>query len=152
MPLDFSKHLDVEVESVDAPRAPPIGHYLATFKSWKGQEVVYDKESGKKTPTIVVTFALDEPLDDVDTSELPEDGVRGKTVQRNYDLDDPDKRGLFALRKMGEETMNLPIKGLHFTDLLDAMRGQQVKLYMEQRAGKEEGEFYPKIGKILPAE
>ncbi len=44
------------------------------------------------------------------------------------------------------------MKGLHLTDVLDALKGQPVKIFNEPRAGKEEGQFYASIKRVLPAE
>lgn len=146
---DFSKYLGVKVEDIEAPTPPPIGHYFATIKSWKTGERVYDKGSGTKTPVVELSFTITGPDDDVDAAELPADGVKSFLgISRDYTLS--EAAGLNALRKVGETACGIDAKGLDLEDLLNAMRGQEVKLYMEQRAGNDDV-FYPKVSKVLSA-
>lgn len=145
--LDFSKYLDVAVEELERPKPLPIGHYFATIQSWKGAEIEFEK--GVKTPVVVVIFKVDSADEDVDLDLLPEGGGKGKLLDKNYRLNDPDKSGQFQLRVLGEETCDIPVKGLHLTDLLDAMKGQDVKLYVDHRQGQEEGQVFPTVKRIL---
>lgn len=146
MALDFSRYLDVAVESIEAPKPLVLGHYFATIKAWKGEEVEYQK--GTKTPIVRVTFALTAADTDVDESLLPPNYI-GRTVDRNYTLN--DESGQFQLRKLAEDTCELPVKGLHLGDLLPTLIGQPVRVYIEMRPGSEEGQFFPQVKKVLSA-
>lgn len=146
---DFSKYLEVDVASVEAPRPVPVGHYFAVVNSYKTTEVEYQR--GTKTPVVEITFKITGADDDVDHDQLPEGGGQGKLVTRNYTLNDPDKAGIYALRRLAEETCDLPVKGLSLGDVLDQLKGQDVKLYIEHRAGSEEGQFFPRVAKVLSA-
>jgi hypothetical protein len=149
MALDFSKFLDVDVSNIEAPKPIPVGHYFATIKGWKGAERDYAKATGgAKTPVVELTFSITGPDEDVDEDDLPPKGVSGRLVQRDYSLN--EESGVYALRRLGEETCGLDVKGLHLSDLLDALKSQEVKLYIEQRAGAEEGQFFPQVKKVLP--
>lgn len=152
MAVNFDSYLDVEVDTIERPLPPPIGHYFATIKSWKTAERAYDKESGVKTPVVQIDFALTSPDTDVDESMLPEKGVANRVVNNDYTLNEP--MGIFQLRQLAEETCKLPVKGLKLSDMLPMLIGQPVKLYLDQRAGKgsTEGQFFPQVKKVLPAE
>ena len=70
MALSFDKYLHVEVDSIEAPTAPPLGHYFATFQSWKGQERDYNKATGgPKTPVCEVTFKITSPDEDAEEED-----------------------------------------------------------------------------------
>lgn len=148
MALDFSSYLEVPVDSIERPRGLPLGHFFASVKGWKPDERNYAKagEPKKMTPIVTVTFTLTGADDDVDD---PVDFSKSPTASKDYDLS--DERGLFALRRLTEETCDVDVKGLHLKDALDAIRGADVKLYNEPRPGKEEGETYTNITKVLPA-
>lgn len=154
MALDLSKYLDVPVESV-AKVVPvlPGGHFFADVMGWKGGERDYDKaDGGPKTPVVEVSFKITGADDDVTFGEAFEQGKEvGKIVTRDYRLNDPDGAGKTYLRNLAEDTCGIAIKGLHFTDMLDAMKGSSVKVYNEPRPGKEEGQFFVNIKKVLPA-
>lgn len=145
--VDFSKYLDVRVEDIKRPEAPPLGHYGATIKSWKPREVDYQQGAGPQ-PVARVYFTLNHAYDDVEPSELPEGGIAGKMVDNDYDLTDP-----WMIRVLAEDTLGLNVKGLGLGEVLDALEGQEVKLYMEQRMGKAgsktEGQAFPKVSKVL---
>jgi hypothetical protein len=149
---DFSQYLKVKVEDIEAPEAPPIGHYYATIKSWKTDERQYQKDEAPE-PVISIFFTITEPDEDaLEESEAAATKAKGKLVSKDYSLSDGS--GQDALRKLGEKTLELPVKGLDLEDLLNELPGQEVKLYMEQRAGKgeREGQFFPKVSKVLSAQ
>jgi hypothetical protein len=149
---DFTKFLKVKVEDIEAAPCPPAGHYFANIKSWKTDEKSYDKSSSTKTPVVTLFFVLVSPDDDVEESELPEGGCASfGPVTRDYTLSEANS--LNSLRKVGEMACEIDAKGLDLEDLLNAMRGQQVKLFMEQRAGTGDNAdvFYPKVSKVLSA-
>jgi len=155
MALDLSKYLDVPVESV-AKVVPvlPGGHFFADVMGWKGAERDYDKaDGGPKTPVVEVSFKISGADEDVTFGEGFEPGTEaGKIVTRDYRLNDPDGAGKTYLRNLAEDTCKIQIKGLHFTDMLDAMKGSSVKVYNEPRPGKEEGQFFVNIKKVLPVD
>lgn len=147
---DFSAYLDVAVDSVEAPKPLPAGHYFATIAKYEPREVEYEK--GVKTPVLTLSFRISSADEDVEESELPEGGGKGRIVTKDYQLNDPESRGLFAIRRIAEEACGLPIKGYQFEDLLRTMIGQEVKVFNVPRASKtEEGVFYPNIQRVLAA-
>jgi hypothetical protein len=155
MALDFSKYLEVDADAI--PKTIPSlpgGHYFAEVTGWKGAERDYDKKNGgPKTPVVEVTFKITGADDDVDfTEDFPSGTEVGKTVTRDYTLNSPDKSGQVMLRRLAEDTCGIAIKGLHLTDMLDAMKGSTVKVYNEPRPGQEEGQFFTNIKKVLPAQ
>ena len=155
MALDLSKYLDVKVEDVSKViPSIPAGTFFAEFQSWKGAERDYDKKDGvPKTPVVEVTFKLTGATDDVDfTEDFPEGNEVGKLVTKDYRLNDPDKAGHTYMRRLCEDTCKVATKGLHFTDMLDAAKGSEVRVVNEPRSGQEEGQFFPNIKKVLPAE
>lgn len=153
MALDLSKYLDVPVESV-AKVVPvlPGGHFFADVMGWKGAERDYDKaDGGPKTPVVEISFKITGADEDITFGEGFDPGNEvGKIVTRDYRLNDPDGAGKTYLRNLAEDTCGIPIKGLHFTDMLDSMKGSSVKVYNEPRPGKEEGQFFVNIKKVLP--
>lgn len=145
---DFSSYLDVPVDNI--PKTLPslgMGHYFATVKGWKTAERFYDGKSNPGTPVVEVTFTITGPDDDVADWQ---DSFRNRPVTKDYTLNDPDRTGQVMLRRLGEETCGVDVKGLALTDLLEAMKGCEVKVYNEPRSGKEEGQFFPNIKKVLP--
>lgn len=155
MALDFSRYLDIPVDSVSKTiPSLPLGHYFADVTGWKGAERDYDKkDGGPKTPVVEVTFKITGADEDVsfEGSTMEPGSEVGKTVVKDYRLNDPDKAGHSMLRRLAEDTIGIPIKGLHFQDMLDAMKGGSVKVYNDPRPGQEEGQFFPNIKKVLPA-
>lgn len=155
MALDLSRYLDVPVEDV-SKTIPflPLGHYFADVSGWKGAERDYDKASGgPKTPVVEVSFKITGADEDVEFGEGSIEGAEvGKTVTKDYRLNDPDRAGHSMLRRLAEDTIGIPIKGLHFSDMLDAMKGGSVRVYNDPRPGQEEGQFFTNIKKVLPAE
>ena len=152
MALDFSSYLNVEVDTIEAPKTPPLGHYFADFTSWKGAERDYNKASGgPKVPVVEVTFKITCPDDDA--TEEDADGAEkavGRLVTKDYTLN--DEAGMYALRRLTGETCGVDTKGLALQDALDACKGSQVKVFNQPRAGKEEGQFFVNITKVLPAQ
>jgi len=146
---DFSKYLDIDVSSIERPRALPGGHFFAQVKGWKPDERNYAKAGAPKklTPVVTVNFTILAAHDDVDAAMVPED-LSKVAASKDYDLS--DERGLYALRRLTEETVGVDTKGLHLEDALNAIEGGDVLLFNEPRAGKEEGEFYTNITKVLP--
>lgn len=148
MAANFDSYLDVQVDTIERPKAPPMGHYFADFNSWKSGEKNFG-EGKEKTPVITVTFKLTAPDDtDEDLAAIIGDyDPAGRSVDRDYTLNDDG--GMSALRTLGEITCGIDTKGLRLRDLLDACKGSPVKLALSQRAGKEEGQFFPKVDKVL---
>lgn len=153
---NFDSYLDIEVESIERPQAPPVGHYSpCRIAAWKQGERAFNKDDpSKKTPVIEIFFQLGSPEEDArenaESFGVDAESFVGRTVSRDYDLSDP--QGQFGLRRMAEDTCSLDVKGLKLREVLDQLKGQEVKLYMEQRVGREEGEFFPKVSKVLPVD
>jgi hypothetical protein len=155
MPLDLSKYLSVDVESIPKSiPSLPLGHYFASIKSWKGAERDYDKASGgPKTPVVELTFKITGASDDVEFGDgFAEGSEVNKTVTKDYSLNDPDSTGQVMLRRLAEETCKLPVQGLQLSDLLPMLIDQEVLVYNEPRPGKEEGQFFANIKKVLPVD
>lgn len=150
MATDFSRYLDVPVDTIPENfTSLPAGHYLARITSWKGAERSYEGKGGPLSPVVEVSFKITAPCDDIDESLLPESKGVGKTLTRDYGLNDPDQSGQTMIRQLAERTCGLDVKGQHLSDVLDALKEQDVKIYNEPRPGKEDGQFFPKIAKVL---
>lgn len=150
MATDFSRYLDVPVESIPENFVSlPAGHYLARITSWKGAERSYEGKGGPLTPVVELAFKITAPCDDIEESLLPESGGVGKIITRDYTLSDPDQSGQTMIRQLAEKTCGLATQGLHLSDVLDALKEQDVKIYNEPRPGKDEGQFFPKVAKVL---
>lgn len=149
MAANFDSYLDVEVESIERPKAPPVGHYFARTGKGKPTERFYDKSNPTKgTPVWEQSFILTGADTDVDETELPEKGVAGRVVTNDYDLAEP-----WALRALAEETLELPVKGLALRDLVAMLPDQDCKVYLEKRlgTGAREGQEFPQVKKVLKA-
>lgn len=150
---NFDSYLNVSVEDIKRPEAPVEGHYFADAIKWKTREVNYG-EGKEKTPVVTVDFKITGP--DGDAREAAEsegvdaDKFTGRVVNRDYTLNEDG--GQFGLRQLGEFACGVDVKGLRLSDMLDAVRGQPVLLYIDRRADKNnEGQFFPNVKKVLPA-
>lgn len=149
MAKDFSNYLNASMDDVPAVLPSiPGGMWFADIIDWKTGERDYDKANGgPKTPVVELHFKLtaaDEGVEDGDNSV-------GRTVTKDYTLNDPDKRGQIMLRQVAEKACALDTAGLDLVDVLDALKGQSVRVFNEPRPGQEEGQFFPKITKVLSA-
>ena len=149
MAKDFSSYLHVKMDDVPAVLPSiPGGHWFADISDWKTGERNYDKATGgPPTPVVEIIFKLTGPDEDVEGG----DNFVGRTVSRDYRLNDPDRAGQTYIRQLAERTCGLDVAGLELEDVLDALKGQSVKVFNEPRAGQEEGQFFPNIKKVLPA-
>lgn len=146
--LDFSRYLDVPVEDIERPKPLPEGTYFAVITKTENREVQF--EPGVKTPVTTISFRLTAPDEDVDPELLPEGNGVGRIVTRDYRLNDADRAGQWALRRLAEETCQLPGKGKHLQDLLHELPQQEVKVFNHPRPNKnEEGMFFPNITRVL---
>jgi hypothetical protein len=149
MALDFSRYLDVPVDEITQPKPLPAGTYFATIVKHENREVEFEK--GTKTPVTTISFRLTASDEDVDPDLLPEGGGVGRIVTKDYRLNDPDRQGQWALRRLGEETLGLPGKGKHLSDLINEFVHQECKVFNQPRPNKnEEGQFFPNITRVLP--
>ncbi len=148
MAVDFSKYLDVAVESIDKPKPLPIAHYFADIKGWKGAERDYKNGEGLK-PVVEVSFAITSADEDADLDLMPEGGCAGRIVTRDYSLD--NENGPYMLRRLGEEICGLPVKGLSLGDMLPMLIKQPVKLFVTQRPSTKNDDIFPQVDKVLPA-
>lgn len=149
--VDFSKYLDVKVDTIEAPKSAPVGHYFASFVSWKGAERFYEGKGGPATPVVELTFKItgaDEDAEEEDAEAATK--ATGKLVTKDYNLS--EESGMFGLRRFTAETCGIDTKGLGLSDALDACKGSGVKVFNEPRADKRnEGVFFNNITKVLPA-
>lgn len=155
MAANFDAYLDIDVETIERPSPPPIGHWLATIKSGKGKEVNYG-EGKDKTPVYELTLTLNSPYEDAIQS-AEENGTDANTynnrlVTRDYTLN--EEGGTFALRQVAEVACELDTKGLKLRDVLAQLPGQQVKIFIDHRAGKgdREGQFFANVKQVLKAD
>lgn len=147
--LDFSRYLDVDVESVERPPSLPTGHYFATITGWTTAERNFGPDR-QNVPVLTLAFRIDSADEDVDESALPASGAGGKTASIDYELNDPDKRGQYQLRRIATDVLNLDVKGRQFSDILDEFKGEQVKIFGESVASKkEEGVFFFNVRRVL---
>jgi hypothetical protein len=149
MALDFSRYLDVDV--ADIPKVLPSvpgGHFFATIQSWKGDERDYAKATGgPKTPVIELTFKFTGADEDVE--ETDQSTYMNKLATKDFDL---SNGGQTILRNFAEDTLGLDVKGLHFRDVLDALKGQEVKVFNEPRPNPNvEGQYFTNIKKMFAA-
>jgi hypothetical protein len=149
MAKDFTKFLKAKIETFEAPPLPPIGHYFATIRDWKIGEKNYGERKG-----VVVTLNFTLTSQDEDSreeQELDEAELRKALAAKDYGLDGDFPQG-HVLRAIAEKTLQLPVEGLDLNEVLDAMKGHEVKLYADHRADKNDSEkFYFDIKKVLPA-
>lgn len=146
MSADFSKFLHVSAEAIERPKPLPLGHYFATIKSYKTAERDFDKANGgPKTPVVELSFAITSP--DTDVEDFDPAMLKGAPPTKDYKL--PDQ--MYMIRELAEKACDLPVKGLEFIDVLDALKGQEVKVFNEPRPGREEGEFFTNIKRVLSA-
>ena len=107
---------------------------------------------------ITINMQTTAPCDDVDETELPANGGIGAMVNRDYRMvpakgDKVEGGGQHALRRLAEDTLKLDTKGFSLRDLLESLKGQDVKVFNEPRQDKKDEEvFYNNITKILSAE
>lgn len=148
MALDFSRYLDIPVEDIKKPKPLPAGTYFATIVKSENREVEFER--GTKTPVTTISFRLTSPDEDVDIDLLPEGNGVGRIVSKDYRLNDPDKTGQWALRRLAEETCQIPGKGKHLTDLLAELPQQEVKIFNQPRPNKnDEDSPYPNITRVF---
>lgn len=154
MAVDYSKFLDVEVENIQQERHLPTGHFFADIITWKTAERDYKDDRGK-IPTVELSFRTTSPGDDVDEAALPENGGIGVLLTKDYNLNDVSNGkveggGQAQLRRLAEETLGIPGKGLKLSDLLDALKGQAVRVYNDPRADKNDNmKYYNRVTKVL---
>lgn len=125
MALDFSQYLSKEVDSIEAPKPIPPGHYHATVKAWEAKE---SKE--KKTPMISVSFSIVDADTDVDQDALPPGGVANRVVSTNFTLN--NEFGAYQLRQM-IDALGIDSKGISLGDALEHINGLPCKLQITQR-------------------
>jgi len=150
--VDFSKYLGVAVDTIEAPRSAPEGHYHASFVSWKPTERNYGKATGAPpTPVIELTFKVTGASEDaIDLDAEAAEKATGRLMTKDYSLD--DDAGLYGLRRFASETCGIDTKALNLGDSLDACKGSDVMLFNQPRPGKEEGVFYNNVTKVLPVQ
>lgn len=147
---DFSSYLNVSMD--DVPKtipSLPAGHFFADITGWKTAERNFDKATGgPPTPVVEISLRITDADDDVEDTTVP---CKGKVVTKDYRLNDPDRAGHTMLRRLAESTCGLDVKGLELEDVLEALKGQPVKVFNVPRPGQEEGVFFANITRILPA-
>lgn len=152
--VDFSKYLDIAVENVEAAKPLPAGHFFATITKWEGKERDY-KNGEPPVPVVELSFRTTAPDEDVEPDELPANGGIGVICTKDYRLATPangkvEGGGQAQLRRLAEDQLELAVAGMHLTDVLDALKGQDCRIYNEPRADKkEEGVFYTNITRVL---
>jgi|SRR5882757_1490127 len=156
MTLDFSKYLGVKAENIEAAKPLPGGHYHAKIISWKGAERDY-KNGEPVVPVCEITCRTTAPDDDVEVEDLPASGGVGVLLTVDYRLVAPNSNGKVegggqgALRALGEN-IGIDTRGLDLTDILDAMREQDVLVFCDppREDKRNAGIYYTNPRKILP--
>jgi hypothetical protein len=144
MAVDFTNYLSAPIESFEAPKAPPIGHYFATIKDFKIGERDYKVRKG-----VVVTlqFTLTGPDSDV-TEEISDTDLKRARIERDYALDG-DNPQQHVIRKIATD-LELPVTGLSLGEVLEALKGHDVKLQLDHRMDND-GNAWPQVKKVLSA-
>ncbi len=158
MALDFSQYLDIPVENISAAKPLPLGMFYAEIISWRGAERDY-KNGEPVVPVVEFTYRTTGVCEVDDEGLLPDNGGIGVLVTRDYRLAAPNKQGKVegggqqAIRRFAEDGLKLDVKGLDLRDVLEAMKGQPVRVYNEPRGDKKnEGVYYNNITQVLPSE
>ncbi len=147
--VDFTRYLNVSMDDVPATiPSLPRGHFFADITGWKTGERFYQGKANPGTPVVEISFRVTAPDSDVEE----EGNWVGKVASKDYTLNDPDRTGQTMIRQLAERTCGLDVKGLQLTDVLDALKGQPVKIFNEPRAGQEEGQTFTKITRVLSAD
>lgn len=149
---DFSVYLNTPMDDIpDNIPSLPVGHYFATITNWITKERFYDTNNPKKgTAVVELTFRIIGPDDDVE-GDLPEGGGKGTLISKDYDIQS-DLRGKVNLRKIAKIACGLPVDGQDLPDVLDALKGQDVKVHNSPRPNKKaEGEYFNNIDMVLSA-
>lgn len=145
MATDFSQYMNIPVGQMKRVTLPE-GHYFGRVKHYE------PKESTNGKPMLMVQFTLDSCGEDVDTTQLPEQGVSGKTVTSNYMLDTDFGRD--DIRKMIEAVGVQMDPAQGWGQYLPQIKNQPVKLYIKQRPvnkDEPEGDRTEDIKKVLAA-
>lgn len=143
--VDFSEYLSKPVGEMKRTLLPP-GHYHATVKDWE------TKESGKGKPMLVINFALVAAGEDVDQTQLPENGVSSKRLSNFYML--AEDFGQDDIRKTLEATGQEMDDAAPFGQYLDPAKGLPVLLLVGSRRREKDdptSELMDSIEKVLPA-
>lgn len=149
MAKDFSKFLNTAIEEHEAPKVPPIGHYYATIRSQKIDERDFGAEHGKRV-LVTLTFKLTAADSDVE-EPISDKELAAAIVTKDYALNGDRPQG-HMLRTLAEKTLGLNVTGQSFGEVLEAIVGHDVKVYIEHRNDKNDPErIYADVKKVLPA-
>jgi len=135
MAPNFRSLLSKPVESAKRPPVIPAGTYFATLTDYKLDESKnVNKNTGEKTPMLVVTLRNLQPGPDIDTEGLKDDDgapidLSKRAFYHNFILTD---NAIFRLREF-QESCKMPIQGRSFEETIPEMKGLQVILSVAQR-------------------
>lgn len=137
---DFSSILNLQVGSAPEPKAIPEGTYYGVIAKLPEIRKVTTKEGDK--PVCSVTFALNEPGEDVDTDALSEAGGlmrqdgEPKTVRRDFWLDEESRYQFDRFLAGFGFTAD---SGKSYLDVFAELPGMNVQCYIEQRTYEAKG-------------
>jgi hypothetical protein len=145
MAVDFTNYLSAPIESFEAPKAPPVGHWFASIKDYKVAERDFKVRKGV---VCTLSFTLTGPDSDV-TEPFSEADMKRTRIERDYALDG-DNPQQHVLRGIAEQQLGLPVAGLSLGEVLEAMKGHDVKLQLDHRFDND-GNAWPQVKKVLSA-
>lgn len=145
MAVDFTNYLSAPIEEFEAPKAPPVGHYFASIFGYKTAERNY----GERTGVVVeITFKLTSADSDV-SEPFSDKELKAARIVRDYSLDG-DRPQQHMIRAIAEDTLQLPVKGLSLGEVLESIKGHDVRLELDHRIDKD-GNTWPVVKKVLAA-
>lgn len=153
MALDYDKYLKVPTDSLEGSPALPAGHFHARITGHRLRSVDYKQGNGEE-PVVTINFQVLSPDTDVDLEGYDVDKFPLNKQKPAKDFSLTDANDLKRLRNVAEVACNLNIKGQQLEDTLNDLKGQEVMIHSQPRAGKgeREGEWFSNIDKILPIE
>jgi hypothetical protein len=153
--MDFSKALQVDVEKIERPPLPPIGHYV-----WEiSKPAAMDTIANGRFDTVDFTAKAVEATADVDTDELKKYGGIKMLTQRvrfmfNKGEEEEDKvnfqRTLHQLKTFLTVHCGLPSEG-NLAQVIDAAQGARFMANIQYRPDKANPEnVYAELGRTAP--
>ena len=144
--VDFRKLLDVQADTIHAPKALPQGLYFGNIKSFKT-----DVSQNKNTPFVRFEYAITHADESIDPKDLlQEDGtpieLHKKNLRSDFYLTEDAK---FRLVKFLDE-IGLNTKGRLLSELLPETQGMAVQLDVIAKANRNDPEapWYNEVAKV----
>lgn len=142
--VDFTKLLEKQVDSVEAPKPLPVGSYKALVGKHK-----FDKSAKKQTDFVRFDIKPIEALEDVDQEELEKAGglaaMQKVTLRQDYYLTED---ALYRLRKFLEENCRLSCEGRSFQEVIPETENAEIIVQLKHRLSEDGQSKYMEIGTI----